>query len=311
VSRRHPPRLVVLGSINMDLVVHCQELPVPGQTIMAESSSEFCGGKGANQAVAASLAGGEVTIIGAVGSDAFADRLIDNLKTHGVDCESVSRCDDHASGLAVIAVDSRGQNSIMVVPGANAAVTPDRVRAAESIIKESDCLMVQLEIPVESVLEGIRIARKHGIRVIVDPAPAPTDFPTSLLEVDFICPNETEATALTGLPVTTVEQATAAAIRLHELGAKVVAITMGEKGTLLHHDGKSTLVPAIRVEAIDATAAGDAFAGALAVRWAQTDDLLDAVSFANTAGGIAASRHGAQDSIATYEEILKFRKQET
>jgi len=311
METRRSSRIVVLGSINMDLVVHCQKLPVAGQTIMAKSASEFCGGKGANQAVAASLAGGEVTMIGAVGSDAFADRLIDNLKTHGVVCESVSRCEDHASGLAVIAVDARGQNSIMVVPGANAAVTPERVRAAESFIRKSDCLMVQLEIPIESVIEGIRIARKHGVHVIVDPAPAPTEFPNSLLEVDFLCPNETEATALTGMPVTTVEQAKAVAIRLHEMGARVVAITMGEKGTLLHHDGKSTWVPAIHVEAVDTTAAGDAFAGALAVRWAQTDDLLDAVCFANTAGAIAASRHGAQDSIATYEEILKFGKQKT
>jgi len=295
----------------MDLVVHCQELPVAGQTILAQYSSEFCGGKGANQAVAAALAGGVVTIIGAVGGDAFADRLIDNLETYGVDCELVLRCDDRASGLAIIAVDSRGQNSIMVVPGANSAVTPERVRAAESIIRKSDCLMVQLELPIESVLEGIRIARSHGVQVIVDPAPAPADFPASLLEVDFICPNETEATALTGLPITTVDQAKAAAIRLHEMGAKDVAITMGEKGTLLHHEGKSTLVPAIRVDVLDTTAAGDAFAGALAVRWAQTDDLFDAVVFANTAGAIAASRYGAQDSIATYDEILQAGKKKT
>ena len=295
----------------MDVVVHCQELPLAGQTILAHSSSEFCGGKGANQAVAASLAGGEVFLIGAVGGDAFADRLIDNLNTHSVVCESVSRCVDQASGLAVIAVDSRGQNLIMVVAGANSSVTPERVRAAESIIRESDCLMVQLEIPIESVLEGIRVARSHGVRVILDPAPAPTVFPTALLEVDFICPNETEATALTGLPVTTVEQAKAAAIRLAEMGAKNVAITMGEKGTLLHHEGQSTMVPAVQVNAIETTAAGDAFAGALAVRWAQTGDLLDAVVFANTAGAIAASRNGAQDSIATYEEILQAGNQET
>ena len=302
------PRIAVLGSINMDLVVRCQELPAAGQTVMAQSSTEFCGGKGANQAVAASLAGGEVSMIGAVGSDAFANRLIDNLRLRGVDCESVSRHDEHASGLAVIAVDSHGQNSIMVVPNANSAVTPESVRSAESIIKQSDCLMVQLEIPIQSVVEGIRIARSHGVRVIVDPAPVPANVPTSLLEVDLICPNETEAAALTQLPVTTVEEAKVAAIRLHSMGAKDVAITMGSKGTLLHQEGRSTLVPTPRIDAVDTTAAGDAFAGALAVRWAQTGELFNAVDFANTAGAMAASRAGAQDSIATYEEILAFRK---
>lgn len=303
------PRIAVLGSINMDLVVRCQELPVAGQTILAQSSSEFCGGKGANQAVAASLAGGDVSMIGAVGGDAFAERLIDNLKIRGADCAAVSRCRDDASGLAVIAVDSRGQNSIMVVPGANSAVTPESVRGAESIIQECDCLMVQLEIPMESVLEGIRIARSHGVRIILDPAPVPADFPASMLEVDLICPNETEATTLTELPVTTVEEAKVAAIRLHAMGARDVAITMGAKGTLLYREGEATLVPANRIDVVDTTAAGDAFAGALAVRWAQTGELFDAVVFANTAGALAASRSGAQDSIATYEEIQKFGKQ--
>lgn len=305
------PRIAVLGSINMDLVVRCPELPVAGQTVMAQSSSESCGGKGANQAVAASLAGGEVSMIGAVGSDAFADRLIGNLTSRGVNCASVSRRDDHASGLAVIAVDSHGQNSIMVVPGANSLVTLESVLAVESIIQESDCLMIQLEIPIESVREGIRLAKSHGVRVIVDPAPVPADIPTSLLEVDLICPNETEAAALTKLPVTTVEEAKIAAIRLHAMGAKDVAITMGSMGTLLYEGGKASLVPASVVDALDTTAAGDAFAGALAVRWAQTGELFDAVIFANAAGAMAASRSGAQDSIATYDEILEFMKQET
>ncbi len=308
VNTIRAPRIVVLGSINMDLVVRCQDLPVAGQTILAESSREFCGGKGANQAVAAALAGGEVSMIGAVGGDAVADRLIDNLKMRNVNCDAVWRCEDQASGLAVIAVDSRGQNSIMVVPGANSAVTPERVRAVDSIIQAANCLMVQLEIPLESVLEGIRIARSHGVQVILDPAPAPTDFPKTLLEVDLICPNETEATALTKLPVTTTEEAQAAAIRLHAMGAKNVAITMGAHGTLLYCDGQATVVPAFGVDAIDTTAAGDAFAGALAVRWAQCGELRDAVLFANSAGAIAASRSGAQDSIATHEEILKFGK---
>lgn len=295
----------------MDLVVRCQDLPVAGQTVLSQSSSECCGGKGANQAVAASLAGGDVSMIGAVGGDAFADRLINNLIKYGVNFESVTRLQNQASGLAVIAVDSTGQNSIMVVPNANASVTPEIVRAAEPVIKRSDCLMMQLEIPIESVLEGIRIARQHGVPTILDPAPVPDEFPPTLLDVDFLCPNETEAAEISGLPVTTIEQAKTAAIRLQEMGARIVAITMGAQGTVLCESGSVTAIPALTVDTVDTTAAGDSFAGALVVRLTQDDTLHDAVVFANNAGSIAASRAGAQDSIPTYKQILKFGRQKS
>ena len=287
----------------MDLVVQCQNLPIAGQTLLAQSSRESCGGKGANQAVAASLAGGDVAMIGAVGDDAFAATLIDNLKTHQVVCDLIQQQPAVASGLAVIAVDSNGQNSIMVVPGANSAVSQQMVQAAETQIRKSDCLMMQLETPIESVLEGIRLARKHGVRVILDPAPAPAELLPALLQVDLICPNESEAADLTQMPVTNVEEAKAASKRLQALGAKNVVITMGSQGAVLLQNNHSTHVRPIPVKAIDTTAAGDAFAGALAVRWAQTGDLLKAVNFANVAGAIAASRSGAQTSIATQQEI--------
>ena len=299
----HSPRIVVLGSINMDLVLRCDTLPVAGQTLIAQSSSEFCGGKGANQAVAASLAGGNVAMLGAVGDDAFATRLVDNMKMHEVDCDGVQRFPEAASGLAVIAVDAVGQNSIMVVPGANSQLSTNSVQAAETRIKESDCLIMQLEIPSETILEGISIARRHGVRVFLDPAPAPAELIPSLLQVDLICPNETEAADLTQMPVTNTTEAKAAAKKLQALGAKNVVITMGSQGALLLQDDDATIVPAVPVDAIDTTAAGDAFAGALAVRWAQTGDLLNAVRFANAAGAIAASRTGAQNSIGTKQEI--------
>lgn len=287
----------------MDLVLSCETLPVAGQTLIARSSNEFCGGKGANQAVAASLVGGDVAMLGGVGDDAFATRLVDNLKMHEVDCDKVQRFPGTASGLAVIAVDSVGQNSIMVVPGANSQISTNSVQAAETQIKESDCLMVQLETPSDTILEGISLARRHGVRVVLDPAPAPAELIPALLQVDLICPNETEAAALTQMPVTNRTQAETAAKKLQGLGATNVVITMGSQGALLLQDNNAVLVPAIPVNAIDTTAAGDAFAGALAVRWAQTDDLLDAVRFANVAGAIAASRTGAQNSIGTKQEI--------
>ena len=298
-----PPRITVVGSINMDLVVRCQALPSEGETIIAQSSSEFCGGKGANQAVAASLAGGDVTMIGAVGDDAFATRLIDNLKRHQVHCDLIQQQTGVASGLAVIAVDSNGQNSIMVVPGANYELSPQVIRSSEAQIRKADCLMVQLETPIESVLEAVHLARRHDVRVILDPAPTPAERHPALLQVDLICPNETEAANLTQMPVTNVNEARAASKALQALGAKNVVITMGSQGAILRQADHTTHVPPISVKAIDTTAAGDAFAGALAVAWAQNDDLLDAVRIANAAGAIAASRAGAQSSLANREEI--------
>jgi ribokinase len=297
------PTIAVLGSINMDLVVRCAELPIAGQTVLAESSAEFCGGKGANQAVAAAAAGGDVSMIGAVGSDAFADRLVGNLSQHGIACTAVARRDHQVSGLAVISVDQRGQNSIMVVSGANASVSRDDVVAAQAMIQRSDLFLVQLEIPLDSVLAGIDIAKRAGVRVVLDPAPAPIDFPPELLAVDMLCPNESEAAVLTGQPVESVEEARQAAAKLHQMGAQHVAITMGDQGTLLHSKGESQLIPAFQVKAVDTTAAGDAFAGGLATRWSQTGDLCDAVRFANAAGALAASKHGAQASMANRETI--------
>ena len=297
------PKIVVLGSINMDLVIRCAELPCAGQTTLAESSAEYCGGKGANQAVAAALAGGQVSMIGAVGTDAFAERLVGNLKQHAIDCQRVSHRDELNSGLAVISVDQRGQNSIMVVPGANASVSPDEVLAATPLVESADALLVQLEIPLDSVTTGIEIARRSGVRILLDPAPAPKQYSAELLAVDLLCPNESEAAELTGISVDTVDDATLAAAKLIQMGARHVAVTLGGRGTLLHSDGQSQLIPAFETNVIDTTAAGDAFAGALAVHWSRTNDLCKAVRFANAAGSLAASKAGAQVSMATEREI--------
>ncbi|MDG2220157.1 MAG: ribokinase [Rubripirellula sp.] len=297
------PKVAVLGSINMDLVVRCDELPEPGQTIMANSSTEFCGGKGANQAVAASLAGGDVNIIGAVGNDAFAKRLMDNLRHHSIGCNHVLQRSEHPSGLAIISVDQRGQNSIMVVAGSNGTLSAGDVQSVEAIIQDADVLLVQLETPVDAILAGIKIANQAGVKVILDPAPALKSIPPDLLNIDLLCPNESEAAALTGQKVASVDDAISAAIRLQQMGSQNVAITLGDRGTLLHTCDETTLVPAFEIDAVDTTAAGDAFAGSVAVRWLQTGNLQNAVRFANAAGALTASKHGAQASMPSHNEI--------
>ena len=296
------PVITVIGSINMDVVIRCESLPVPGQTILAKSSVEVCGGKGANQAVAAARAGGRVSMVGKVGSDTFADRLIDNLVDNQIDCSFTTR-ERGASGIAVIAVEDSGQNSIMVVPGANALVSPSDVQAAKESILRSDVVLLQLEVPIETVAEAIRIAKTGDVPVILDPAPAVTELPDKLLTVDLLCPNESEASAIFGQQVRTIEDATLAAKKFHELGASNVAITMGDQGTVLYDGNQTKHVSAFACDAIDTTAAGDAFAGAFAVRWSETGCLETACRFANAAGALAASREGAQPSMATRAEI--------
>jgi ribokinase len=296
------PTISVLGSINMDLVVRCAELPVPGQTVSADSLIEVSGGKGANQAVAAARCGGNVQMIGRVGDDGFADRLLGNLSAESIDCDQVRVSAGSASGLAIIGVENSGENAIIVIPGANGLLTESDVQAAAPAIQRSDILMVQLETPLESVSAGIRIARKFGVKVILDPAPA-TPLPADLYDVDLICPNETEAAALVGGRLDSIEDAAEIAKHLRAKGPRAVAITLGSRGTLLCDAATTELIKSIAVEAIDTTAAGDAFVGALAVRWAETGSLRDAVAWANLAGALAASKLGAQPSLPTRQQI--------
>ncbi len=297
------PRIAVLGSINMDLVVRCAALPRPGETVTGCSAAEICGGKGANQAVAAARAGGVVSMIGRVGSDGFGAHLLVNLHKEQIVCRHVHDTADCPSGLAFICVEDSGQNSIIYVPGANGRVTVVDVQAARQAIESAQVLLVQLETPIDSVLAAIRIARAAGVRTIVDPAPAPAHCPDELLGVDLICPNESEAAAITGSPVDTLEQAEAAARTLHRRGARHVVITLGSRGALLFDGSAAQIIEPFAIRAVDATAAGDAFAGALAVAWAGGLSLLQAITFASAAGAVAASRPGAQPSLPTRQEI--------
>jgi ribokinase len=297
------PRIAVLGSINMDLMIRCPILPRPGETIAAESSVEICGGKGANQAVAAARAGGNVTMIGRLGDDAFNSRLRQNLHNDGIDTQHVLKTPDCPSGLAVVAVEHSGENSILLVPGANALLSPADVQNARTVIESSDALLVQLEIPTDTVAAALDIANSAGVRVILDPAPAPRVWVTEFNKVDLLCPNESEAAVISGSPVTNLQQAALVAAQLQNQIRGDVIITMGEEGSVLCTQQGTTTVPAFPTNPVDTTGAGDAFAGALAVHWAGHNDLAAAVRFANAAGALATTRPGAQSGMASQTEI--------
>ena len=287
----------------MDLVVRCANLPVPGETIIADSSSEIPGGKGANQAVASARAGGDVTMIGRVGDDAFADRLLENLRREHIDTGNVIRTEHCASGIAVVAVEASGENAIMVVPGSNGCVTPEDVEAAAGVIKKSDLLLLQLEIPLDAVLAAIEIASAAGVRVILDPAPMPSSLPDEMLNVDIICPNQSEASAIVGRPIETVDDAQGCVSMLHDRGAKNLIITLGGDGAVVSDGISVDWIQPWKITPVDTTAAGDAFAGALAVRLAEGASLVVATRFACAAGAIAATREGAQPGMPTRTEI--------
>lgn len=298
------PVIAVVGSINHDLVVRVPTIPRPGETLTGSGFAEMSGGKGANQAVAAARSGGAVRMVGRVGQDSFGPGLLANLRAEGIDVGSVHETLG-SSGVAVIAVDDRGENSIVVVPGANGLVTPDDVHAAADVIRNSAILMLQLEVPVETVLAATTVARDAGVTVLLDPAPAPRSYPPELLRVDMVCPNELEAEVLTGVSALDDESAFCAADKLREAGVATVIITRGGDGVTVVSDSVRTVVRAITVDVVDTTAAGDAFAGALAVELAGGCELLEAVRFASVAGALAASRAGAQPSLPTRAMIAE------
>ena len=293
----------MVGSINMDLVIRCDHLPVPGETITAQSSLEIPGGKGANQSVAAARAGGEVSMLGRVGDDSMANRLLENLQQQGVKTETVLRTAQCPSGIAVVAVEASGENAIMVVPGANGRVSVEDIDAAEAMLRNATILLLQLEIPIATVLRLIAIAKEAGIPVILDPAPMPRSLPIEALRVDLICPNESEASAIVGYDVTNVESAERACNDLVGLGVRRAIVTLADKGAVIHDGSRTNWIEPFEIEPVDTTAAGDAFAGALAVELADGKPLLDSARFASAGGAIAATRLGAQGAMPTRQEI--------
>ncbi len=295
--------IVVAGSLNMDLVVRTPRIPQPGETIIGSDLCTVPGGKGANQAVAAARLGVQVSMVGRVGCDAFAESLRNNLSAANVDHSFVIQDPEAATGVALIVVDDGGQNSIVVASGANAWLTPADVDAAESAIATADALLLQLESPLETVTQAAEIARTHGVTVILNPAPA-RSLPVELLAmVNVLIPNEIETALLTGLPVGDQAQTEAAATALLDLGVGTVILTLGERGAMLAQERRTELFPAFAVTPVDTTAAGDAFVGGFAVALAEGRTLAEAVRWGNAAGALATTKLGAQPSMPTRQEL--------
>ena len=300
--------VTVVGSLNMDLVVKAPRLPAVGETVTKGTFGTFPGGKGANQAVAAARLGARVGMVGAIGKDAFGSQLRDGLRRDGVDVSHVIEIDDAPSGVALITVGSQGQNTIVVAPGANWRMTTAHVDAAADLIARSQILLIQLEIPIETVTRAAEIASSAKVRVVLDPAPAPeSPLPDRLVRlVDFINPNEVEAKALTGTNVADERGARDTAERLLAMGCRSVVLKLGARGAFVADGDTRAAVPGIHVDAVDTTAAGDAFAGALAVALGEGRPVMEAVRFANVAGAISVTRMGAQPSMPRRAEVVEF-----
>ncbi len=290
------PRIAVVGSANIDLTTFADRFPKPGETIFGQKFDLGFGGKGANQAVAARLCGAEVFMVARVGSDLFGPATIENFRKQGIDPTHVKQVEGMSSGVAPIFVEPSGQNRILVVKGANDAVKPADVDAAAETLKSADCVVLQFEIPLETVYYTIAFGRKHGIRCILNPAPAqPVDM-AALKDLDYFVPNEHEAETIAGSPVKNVDDAKKCADDLLKAGIRRVIITLGANGSLLASRDESEHVAAFAVKSVDSTGAGDAFIGSFAVFLAEGVPEREAVRRANLYAGLSTTGVGTQKS---------------
>lgn len=291
-----PARIVVVGSCNVDLTTFTDRFPSPGETMFGNRFDLGFGGKGANQAVAARRCGADVCLVARVGNDMFGESTLKNFAAFGIDASHVRILDDVASGVAPIFVDSTGENRIIVVKGANDRLTPRDIDEAAPILETADCVVLQFEIPLETVAYTVRVAHARGIRVIVNPAPAlPIDLDL-LSGVDYVIPNETEAAALTGMPVRTEREAEQCARSLIERGIDRVILTLGHRGALIASEEETVLVPAFPMDTKDTTGAGDAFIGSFATFLVEGLEEREAVRRANLYAGLSTTAVGTQKS---------------
>lgn len=296
-----PGHIIVVGSINMDLVVRAKRHPQPGETLLGSDFQTFPGGKGANQAVAAARMGGKVKMIGRVGEDAFGDSLLATLQQNGVDTQHVLRTEETATGVALITLNEAGQNTIVVAPGANAKLTPQDIQAAQAVFEGASVILLQLEIPLETVEAAIDLARYHAVGVVLNPAPA-QQLPASLLKkVDFLIPNESELGLLTGMQTVSL-----AANSLKSIGTRRLVVTLGSQGVLVMEDDDPVYIEPYTVPVVDTVAAGDAFVGAFSVALTERRSTLDAAKWGNAAGALAVTESGAQPSLPLRARVKEF-----
>jgi ribokinase len=295
--------IVVVGSCNTDMVIKSERLPVPGETILGGTFMMNPGGKGANQAVAVARLGGDVTLIAKTGNDIFGKQSIEVYHSEGIHTGFVFSDPDRPSGVALITVDSHGENCIVVASGANAALSPKDIEQAKPAIESADILLMQLEIPIETVEYAAKTASEKGVKVILNPAPAQALSSELIKNLYLITPNKTEAELLSGIKVTGWESAKEAAIAISKKGVENVIVTLGSLGSLIKEKENFYCVEACKVTAVDTTAAGDTFNGALCVGLSEGMSLTDAVKLASNASAIAVTRMGAQASIPYRKEL--------
>ncbi|WP_210558988.1 MULTISPECIES: ribokinase [unclassified Pseudomonas] len=302
-----PANVVVIGSLNMDLVTRAPRLPKGGETLIGHSFATVSGGKGANQAVAAARLGARVAMVGCVGNDDYGVQLRDALLAEQIDCQAVSTVED-SSGVALIVVDDNSQNAIVIVAGANGAMTPAVIDRFDAVLQAADVIICQLEIPDATVGHALKRARTLGKTVILNPAPASRPLPADwFAAIDYLIPNESEASALSGLPVDSLQSAESAANQLIAMGAGKVIITLGAQGSLFANGKGFEHFPAPKVQAVDTTAAGDTFVGGFAAALASGKSEAEAIRYGQVAAALSVTRAGAQPSIPTMSDVQAFK----
>lgn len=304
--REEKSRILVVGSANTDMVISAEHFPLPGETMMGHGFMTNHGGKGANQAVAAARLEGNTAFIGKVGDDQFGHSTIEMMKGEGIDVSGLTVTSEQASGVALITTVPSGENSIIVDSGANGLLSPEDITNAEKLFEDAGIVLMQLETPIDTLTEAAAMAKKHGAYVVLNPAPAPKEpLPVELLKnVDLLIPNETEAAYISGVNIAGDEDLPAAMNEIQKLGVKDVIITVGSRGVCARIDGEMVTVPAFKVKAIDTTAAGDTFCGALCVALSNGKPLVEAIRFGCKASSISVTRRGAQMSMPRLEEIV-------
>jgi len=301
-----PANVVVIGSLNMDLVTRAPRLPVGGETLIGHSFATVSGGKGANQAVAAARLGAQVAMVGCVGDDDYGVQLRDALLAEQIDCQAVSTVDG-SSGVALIVVDDNSQNAIVIVAGANGAMTPAVIDRFDAVLQAADVIICQLEIPDATVGHALKRARALGKIVILNPAPASRPLPADwFAAIDYLIPNESEAAALSGMLVDSLQTAESAATRLIAMGAGKVIVTLGAQGSLFANGQGFEHFPAPKVQAVDTTAAGDTFVGGFAAALASGQSEASAIRYGQIAAALSVTRAGAQPSIPTISDVKAF-----
>lgn len=299
-------QLTVLGSVNADHVLRVGSFPRPGETLHGQGYSVIAGGKGANQAVAAARLGANVSFIACVGDDSFGLNIRQEFEKDGINIDAVMIEKDTPTGIAMIQVAATGENSICISAEANACLTPQRIAAHTRIIEQADMLLLQLEVPMESIEYAAEIANKSGTTVILNPAPAQHLSDKLLKLIDIITPNETEAEILTGIKVFDAQSAQLAADALHKKQIKTVLITLGSQGVWLSKEGEGSQIMGYKVDAVDTTAAGDTFNGAFLTALLEDKSLNEAVQFAHAAAAITVTGQGAQSSIPYRQDVTEF-----